>query len=258
MSITIYEKKGRVAYIILNRPEVLNAMNNQVKRELNEIFVDFRDDPEIWVGIVSGVGGRAFSTGSDVKEINEWLGLAHRSLAEPELLQTGQIEIWKPLIAAIDGWCVGGGLELALACDIRVATEHSQFGLMEPKLGWPAGAGGTIRLPNQIPFAVAMEMILTADTIDSRRAYEIGLINQVVPSSEEIMPAAERMAERVLACAPLAVRRSKEQALRGFSVSSAVGLPLREIGLADIWASHDTKEGAKAFVGKRKPEWTGK
>lgn len=254
MAITIYEKKGRVAYITLNRPEVLNAMNNQVKRELDEIWVDFRDDPEIWVGIVSGAGGRAFSTGSDVKEMSE----RQASEQGPEPLQMGQIEIWKPLIAAIDGWCVGGGLELALACDIRVATEHSQFGLMEPKLGWPAAGGGTVRLPNQVPFAVAMEMILTADTIDARRAYEIGLINQVVPSSEELMPAAERMVERILACAPLAVRRSKEQALRAFSVPSAVGLPLRDIGMADIWASHDTKEGARAFVEKRKPEWTGK
>ena len=248
--ITVYEKKGRIAYVTLNRPEVLNAMNVQVKRELAEIWVDFRDDPEVWVGVVSGVGGKAFSAGSDIKE-----PLRKR---EFEPLQMGGIDIWKPLIAAIDGWCVGGGLELALACDIRIATEQSQLGLMEPKWGRMAGGGGTVRLPNQIPFAVAMEMILTADTIGAKRAYEVGLINQVVASSEELIPTAEVMAARILANFPLGIRVSKEQALRGFCLPSYQALPLRDIGIEEIRASQDEKEGAQAFLEKRTPKWTGK
>ena len=260
MTITLYEKKDRIAYITLNRPEVLNAENNQVKRELAEIFRDFQDDPDVWIGIVSGAGTRGFCAGSDIKEMVELAksGADPFASAEPEPLQEGLMDVWKPLIAAVQGWCVGGGLELALVCDIRIATEDARFGLMEPRDGWTAGGGGTIRLPNQIPFAVAMEIILTGDTIDARRAYEVGLINQVVPSLEELMPAAERMAERILACAPLAVRYSKEQAWRSFNLPNYLGLPLRKLGAMEIGNSTDAREGAKAFAEKRKPNWQGK
>jgi enoyl-CoA hydratase len=168
------------------------------------------------------------------------------------------MDVWKPLIAATQGWCGGGGLELALVCDIRIATEDARFGLMEIRDGWPATGGGTVRLPNQIPFAVAMEMILTGETIDARRAYEVGLINQVVPSLEELMPAAERMAARILECAPLAVRYSKEQSLRSFSLPNYLGLPLRKLGAMEISNSADAREGVKAFAEKRKPGWQGK
>ena len=163
----------------------------------------------------------------------------------------------KPLIAAIDGWCIGGGLEIALTCDIKIATEKSKFGLPEPKVGRNVGGGATFRLPNQIPFSIAMEMLLTGDPIDARRAYEAGLINQVVSSSEELMPAAEKMAERILACAPLAVRLNKEQALRGFNLPIPVQISLRDIG-EEINISQDAEEGARAFAEKRKPKWVGK
>lgn len=259
MSFIIYEKKGRIANIILNRPEVLNAMNNRMKRELTEIWIDFRDDPEVWVAIVSGAGDRAFSTGSDVKDLAEMHVSGQPIVVENQPLNTGHLELWKPLIAAINGWCVGGGLELALSCDIRIATENARFGLMEPKMGSVANGGGTVRLPNQVPFAIAMEMILTGDTIDARRAYQIGLINQVVSSPNELMPAAEKMAERVLACAPLAVRVSKEQALRGFNVPTILAVStLRNLGMLEVRSSQDGKEGATAFVEKRKPVWKGK
>lgn len=254
MPVVLYEKEGRIAYITINRPEVLNAMNSQLKKELANVWVDFRDDPEVWIAIVTGAGDRAFSSGSDVKEVTGWDVSSQAFHPEPEPLQEGQIEIWKPMIAAINGWCVGGGLELALVCDIRIATESARFGLMEPKVGSFAGSG-TIRLPRQVPFAIAMEMILTGDTIDAQRAYEIGLINQVVPS-KNLMPAAEKMAERILACAPLMVRASKEQALRGFDIPLTI---LLRAGIGThVRATLDYKEGRAAFMEKRKPEWTGR
>lgn len=258
--ITQYEKKGHIAYITLNRPEVFNAENNQVKRELADIFADFNNDQKVWIAIVSGAGEKAFCAGSDVKEMVAIAssGANPFMAAEQEVVQEGLVDVWKPMIAAIQGWCVGGGLELALVCDIRIATEDARFGLMEPKRGWPAGGGGTVRLPNQIPFAIAMEMILTGDTISAKRAYEAGLINQVVPTLDELMPAAERMAERILTCAPMAVRYSKEQALRGFSVPNYVGLPMRKLGAVEIANSKDATAGAKAFAAKKTPKWQNK
>jgi enoyl-CoA hydratase/carnithine racemase len=248
MSNIIYEKKGRIAYITLNRPESLNAMTNQMKKRLGEIWFDFRDDPEVWVGIISGAGGRAFSTGSDIKEFTTMEGFGQGIIfQEREVLQEGHIDLWKPMIAAIDGWCVGGGFELALCCDIRIATEKSKFGLAEAKIGRIARGGGTMRLPDQIPFAIAMEMLLTGDPIDAQRAYEVS-------SSAELMPAADKMAERILACSPLSVRLSKEQVLRGFNLPIPTQLALLRIG-KEVDASQDAVEGAKAFAEKRKPEW---
>jgi enoyl-CoA hydratase/carnithine racemase len=256
----LYEKKGRIAYITLNRPEVLNAHSREVKLKEAELFREFQNDSEVWIGIVSGAGERGFCAGSDVKEMAQIAARGEDFFAAspPEPVQEGLFDVWKPLIAAIQGWCVGGGLELAIICDIRIATEDARFGLMEPRVGWPAGGGGTVRLPNQIPFAVAMEMILTGESIDARRAYEVGLINQVVPTFKDLMPAAERMAERILECAPLAVRYSKEQALRSFGLPNYMGLPMRKLGALEIANSADAKEGATAFAEKRKPNWQGK
>jgi enoyl-CoA hydratase/carnithine racemase len=255
MADLIYEKKGRIAYITLNRPESLNAMTNRMKKGLSDIWVDYRDDPDVWVAILSGTGGRAFSTGSDIKEFTTaerfGQGLVFQEI---QALQEGYVDLYKPLIVAIDGWCVGGGLELALSCDIRIATEKSKFGLAEPKIGRVASGGGTMRLPAQIPFAIAMEMLLTGDPIDARRAYEVGLINQVVSASEELMPAAEKMAERILSCSPVSVSLSKEQVLRGFNQSIATQMGLRKIG-READASEDAVEGSKAFAEKRKPQW---
>ena len=251
----IYEKKDRIAYITLNRPEVHNAMSNAEKKGLSDIFVDYQNDPEVWVCIITGAGGRAFSAGSDVREFDanytKGPGIIHEEI---QALQEGHIDVWKPIIAAIDGWCVGGGLELALACDIRIATEKSQFGFAEVKVGRIARGGGTMRLPSQIPFAVAMEMMLTGDPITARRAYEVGLINAVVPESGDLMPAAEKMAARILAGAPMAVRLSKEHALRGYNLPLHTQLAMTRIG-KEVDASEDAIEGSRAFAEKRKPVW---
>jgi len=252
----IYEKKGRIAYITLNRPEVLNALNNQLIKELNDAWVDFKNDPEVWVGIISGTGDKAFSAGADVKMFADAIDIGEPMLTEDmALLWTDTIS--KPLIAAIDGWCLGGGLEIALICDIKIATEKARFGSPEPKVGRNIGGGAISRLPAQIPLSIAMEMLLTGDWIDARRAYEVGLINQLVATSEELMPAAEKMAERILACAPLAVRLNKEQVFRLYNQPIPVQIAMKDVG-EEINLSEDAEEGARAFAEKRKPEWQGK
>lgn len=258
MSAIIYEKKGRVAYITLNRPETLNAINTEMKKEFNAAWMDFKNDPDVWVGIISGAGNRAFSAGGDVSELAGGYDTGTEMGKEYELLPFLDMEMWKPLIAAIHGWCLGGGLDLAMACDIRIATEKSKLGLSEPKVGRIGSYPGLYKLVDQIPYAAAMEMILTAERIEAQRAYEIGLINQVVSSLEELMPAAERMAERILACAPLAVKVSKELIVRGSDLSVSDRLDLLLKRKAFINESKDAEEGAKAFAEKRKPNWSGR
>jgi len=255
MSAVIYEKKDRIAYITLNRPEALNAMNNQMRHEINNAWVDFRNDPEVWVGIISGAGERAFSAGADVKMFADDFA-AGKAPLEERLLCLEEI-MSKPLIAVIDGWCLGGGLEIALICDIKIATEKSKFGLPEPKVCRNVGGGATFRLPAQIPYSIAMEMLLTGDPIEAKRAYEVGLINQVVATAEELLPAAEKMALRILACAPLAVRLNKEQVFRQLNQPIPVQLAMKDLG-EEINLSQDAAEGARAFAEKRKPNWTGK
>lgn len=251
----IYEKRGRIAYLTLNRPQAMNAMTNQVKRDLSEAWRDYSTDPDVWVAILTGAGGRAFSTGSDIKEFTRQEGFGERRIfEEKQALQEGYVDLWKPVIAAVDGWCVGGGMELMLCCDIRIATAGSRFGLPEPKIGRVARGGGTARLPGQIPYAVAMEMLLTGDPITAGRAYEIGLINQVVPSSEALMPAAETMAERILACSPVSVKLSKEQVLRAYNLPIPAQLSVCRLA-PEMDASQDSVEGSRAFAEKRKPEW---
>jgi len=258
LSSIIYEKKDRIAYITLNRPEVLNAINTEMKKEINAAWNDFKNDPNVWVGIMSGAGNKAFSAGGDVTEVAGGYAAGTEMGEEYELLPFLDNEMWKPLIAAINGWCLGGGLDLALACDIRIATENSKLGLAEPKVGRIGSYPGIYKLSDQISYAAAMELILTGDRIDAHRAREIGLINQVVSSLEELMPAAEKMAERILACAPLAVKVSKELITRGAEMSVPDRLNLLLERKALINNSKDAEEGAKAFAEKRKPNWSGK
>jgi len=225
---------------------------------LNEAWIDFKNDPDVWVGIISGAGSKAFSAGGDVTEVAGGYTAGMEMGEEYEFLPFIDMEMWKPLVAAINGWCLGGGLDLALVCDIRIATEKSKLGLTEPKVGRIGSYPGIFKLSDQIPYTTAMEMMLTGDPIDAHRAHEIGLINQVVSSSEELMPAAEKMAERILACAPLAAKVSKELVSRGFDMSIPSRLDLLLGRKAFINVSRDAEEGAKAFIEKRKPEWKGK
>ncbi|MBI4296214.1 MAG: enoyl-CoA hydratase/isomerase family protein [Chloroflexi bacterium] len=253
---TIYEKKNHLAIVTMNRPDAMNAMNVTMRRELGEVYTDFRDDPDSWVLIITGAGDKAFSAGMDLKEMASRLaGGAAVAEANTPSLMAGNIEIWKPIIAAINGVAVGGGLELALACDIRIMAEHARTGLMEPKRGIVPGGKGSIRLPRLVPLGIAMEMLLSGDLITAQEAYRIGLANQVVPASE-LMPAAFKMAERFIDCAPLAVQSIKE------TVIKTVGMPLDQALNArfgiNIMATEDAREGTAAFAQKRKPVWKGK
>ncbi len=256
----IYEKKGRIAYVTLNRPEVMNALHDAAHIELREIFNDFKNDDESWVAIITGAGNRAFSAGNDLKATAAAMAMGEKPAGE-KLLPFGGItsgfECMKPLIAAVNGVAVGGGFEIALACDLVVAAEHARFGLPEPRVGLIAAAGGMHRLPQQIPLKQAMGLLLTGRLISAQEAYRMGLVNEVVPAAE-LMAAAERWANEILECSPLCVQLTKEAALAG------LGLPIEEAMQQDqpflerLLSSEDFVEGPKAFAEKRRPHWTGR
>lgn len=263
MSLINYERKGRTAYITLNRPEAFNAVNITVAQELTQAWVNVRDDPEVWTAIVTGTGDRAFSAGYDLKEVNELRTQAekeNRPMVLPVLDMIWPmrgLEVWKPFIAAINGLAFGAGLELALACDIRIAAEHASFGLPEVKQAIIPAGGGTQRLPRLIPFGIALEAILTGDAINAQDAYRLGLVNKVVPKAE-LMSAAEAMANRINENGPLAVRAAKEAAYRGARVPLDEGLRMETIFFLKAAMSEDAAEGPRAFSEKRKPVYKGR
>jgi enoyl-CoA hydratase/carnithine racemase len=258
---TIYEKKDHLAILTLNRPEAMNAMNAAMRREMSEAFIDFRGDNDSWILVVTGAGDRAFCAGMDLREMASRLASgppqgapAHPRTPEVSLM-AGNTEIWKPIIAAINGVAVGGGLETALACDIRISADSARMGLSEPKRGIIPGGGGLARLPRLVPLGAAMEILLTGDLITAQEAYRIGLVNQVVPASE-LMAAAKKMAERMMESAPLALRAIKETVMKTRHMSLEEALPAR-FG-PNVMASEDAREGTAAFGQKRKPEWKGR
>jgi dehydration protein DpgD len=255
----IYEKKGHVAYVTLNRPERMNALDQHSHVELIEIFDDFAADAEAWVGIITGAGDRAFSAGNDLKATADASARGEKRVGPGSRFAaiTRGYHCPKPLIAAVNGVAAGGGFEIALACDIVVAADTARFGLPEPRVGLIAGAGGIHRLSRQIPLKQAMGMLLTGRLFSAAEGYRLGFVNEVVPASG-LMQAAERWADEILGCSPLLVRLTKEAAHDGF------GLPVDE-AIARDWeeriprlqASQDYIEGPRAFAEKRKPVWTG-
>ena len=252
----VYEKRGRIAYLTINRPDRLNALHPPANSEIRDAMTDFRDDPDAWVAIITGAGERAFSAGNDLKYTAE-RGRHRRPVGSaPFGGITSDFECWKPIIAAVNGFALGGGLELALACDIIVAAEHAEVGLPEVRVGLVAGAGGVHRLPRHVPLKVAMGMMLTGRRIPAQEAYRIGLVNEVVPQSK-LMETAEGWASDILKGAPLSVRASKQMAMSGlpWPFEIAMGRTYSEHERAK--ASDDFVEGPRAFAEKRKPNWTG-
>jgi enoyl-CoA hydratase/carnithine racemase len=256
---TIYEKKGHIAYITINRPEVMNALHYDANVELGEIFNDFKQDDESWVAIFTGAGERAFSAGNDLKATAAATARGEKLSDKPVIFGgiTSGFECYKPIIAAVNGFALGGGFELALACDIIIAAEHARFGLPEPRVGLIAAAGGMHRLPAQIPLKLAMGMMLTGKQITAQEAYRFGLVNEVVPGTE-IMAVAERWANEILECSPVSVRLTKEAVYAGLTYSVEEAMKLDRPRLKRLLESEDFVEGPKAFSEKRKPQWTGR
>jgi len=262
MSVVIIEKRDRIAFITLNRPEAMNALSSELNEALEEAWLAVRDDPDIWCAIVTGAGDRAFSAGADLKEMSQRRagGEAGRERRAGSKTFGGLMDgimVWKPVIAAVNGYCLAGGLELALACDIRIAASHASFGLSEVLRAIIPGAGGTQRLSRYIPFGVALEILLTGQRIDAEQAYRLGLVNRVVPLPE-LMPAAEALARRINENGPLAVRAIKEAAYRGRDLPLREGLRLEGLFSQLIHYTEDSKEGPLAFAEKRRPVYKGK
>lgn len=252
-----YEKKERVAYITLNRPEALNAFDPEQVKEFSDALLDMRDDDNIWVGIITGAGERAFCAGADIKRL---LPLMQGEWAQPGKMPPNVMRglaLYKPLIAAVNGLALGGGLEVALACDIRVAAENAAFGLPEVRLGLIAGWGGCSRLPRLIPLAKAAEIMLTGEPMPAAEAYRIGLVNEVVPL-KDLLPTAERWAARICIPGPLAVRAAKEIMLKTQNMTLDESLKLEWERIQQLFRSHDAQEGMAAFVEKRKAQFQSK
>jgi len=252
----IYEKKGRIAYITINRPEVLNALHYDTNAELSVAFDDFKQDEESWVAIMTGAGTRAFSAGNDLKATAAATAKGGKLPEFNERVRFGGITSSfmcdKPIIAAVNGIAVGGGFEIALACDLIIAADHARFGLPEPRVGLVAGAGGMHRLPQQIPLKQAMGMVLTGRQITAQEAYSMGLVNAVVPIVD-LMATAERWANDILECSPLSVRLTKAAVLTGLNMPVEEAMQADRPRLARLLTSEDFIEGPRAFAEKRKP-----
>lgn len=256
----LYEKKGQLAYVTINRPERRNAIDPKTSQEMKDVFEAFKADDDAWVAILTGAGEQAFSAGADLVAMAAALGGGSTD-GVPMNVPFGGItrgyECYKPIIAAINGFCLAGGLEVALSCDIRIAADHASFGLPEPKRAIIPGAGGTQRLPRAVPQAFAMELLLTGERFDARTALHFGLVSHVLPLAE-LMPKAEEIAGKILECGPLAVRAIKEAVVRGREMTLEDGLKLEMQLTGPIFRSQDALEGPTAFAQKRKPEYKGK
>jgi enoyl-CoA hydratase/carnithine racemase len=253
MQKVLFEKRDQLAYVTINRPERLNACDEETYAALADTWSQIRDDSGLRVGILTGAGERAFCAGSDIR--GETFGQADRVPGNGLFAVMNAMN--KPMIAAIHGHCNGGGLEQALACDIRVAADNAQFGVGEVLLGVLPGGGGTQRLPRLIPLGRALEMLYTGSRIDANEALRLGLVDHVVPRAQ-LMEKCESIASAICRGAPLAVEKIREAALHGLDMPLADGLKLERKNMDFLRTTDDSKEGALAFAEKRPPQWQGR
>jgi enoyl-CoA hydratase/carnithine racemase len=248
----LYERDGHVATITYNRPEVLNAINGELRADLNAAWVRFRDDEEAWVAIVTGAG-RAFSVGADLRGGGA-LSQAGTFWEVPSLtsLESG-LEVWKPIIAAVNGYALGFGLTLVVACDFVIASERVEFGFPEVRIGVPT-IQGAVRMPKMVGWQNAMELLLLGERIDAQRAKEMGLVWKVVPH-DDLMTEARALAGRLCQSAPLAVRATKEVAWRGQDVSFIEAIRFGETMRRVAGVTEDAREGPRAYLEKRQADW---
>jgi enoyl-CoA hydratase/carnithine racemase len=248
------ERRGSAAWITLNRPDVINAINEEIRQEVPRLLTVLDEDPAVRAIVIRGNGTRGFCVGADLKEV-----------PSPERLSRGAEPTWieafgrvaKPVIASIHGYCLGGGLEIALACDIRIASLDAAFGLPEPAIGLIPGGGGTQRLPRLIGMGRALDLLLSAERIDALEAYRIGLVSRVAATAAELEQRTVQLADRIAALAPLAVRLVKQAARSDLDRDLAAGLQLERELFMRLMATHDRREAATAFTEKREPVFTG-
>ena len=252
-----YKVDGRIATITLNRPEAYNSIDVRTLKELRDALVAFRDNEEVWVGILTGAGEKAFCSGADITEMLPFLKANTSKPWEIPETPLRAMELYKPIIGAINGIALGGGLEIALICDIRIAAEHARFGCPEVNLGLMPGWGATQRLTRIIPRAKAAEMVFTGKAITAQEAYRIGLVNEVVPKTE-LMAKAQKWAEDLSQVSPLALRAAKEAMIRGYSIPLDDGIKLESALFNYLLGTEDFIEGRDAFLNKRKPQFKGK
>ena len=254
----LFEKKNQIAYITLNRPKVLNALNMATMEELRQAFAAAKEDADVRVVILTGAGEKAFVAGADIGELS-----VHNPVSAKEYTHQGQAiidaieNLGKPTIACINGFALGGGCELAMACTMRLASENAKLGQPEVKLGLIPGYGGTQRLPRLVGKGVAMQLVLTGEMISAQEAHRIGLVNEVVPAGE-LIARAEAIAGKIIANAPLAIQYCMEAVNRGLDLPLAEGLYLEATLFGVVCATEDKNEGTKAFLEKRAAQFKGK
>lgn len=269
----LVDVRDHVMTVTLNRPEARNAMNLPLLAQLCRAWLRLRDDPDIWVAIVTGAGDRAFCAGGDLKSfIPQVAGRSEQIRTGEARLDWGDedvsdlppnastvavlrdVEIWKPIIGAVNGFCTAGGLEMLQGTDIRLASENATFGIFEPRWGLFPGGGSTVKLVRQVPFSRAMELLITGRLVSAEEAYRMGLVSKVVPLAE-LMPEARRLAGDICDCGPLAVQAIKKSVQRGMRMTMAEHLKYEEQLSSEVFMTEDAREGLRAFAEKRKPRW---
>jgi len=258
LSIDLSVDEEGIALIVINRPERRNALDQAHYDMLSDAWRHVRDDKDIRVAIVTGAGDQAFCAGADIKEfLGKRPPLDQLMLTQQGALLNRGLEVWKPIIAAVNGHCLGGGMTLLLATDIRICIPEARFGLTEVQRGAFPANGGTQRISQQVPYAIAMEMLLIGDAFDAQKASKWGLVNQVVERNQ-LMDTAYGFARRLAANAPLAVQAAKELAVRSRDLDLASGLRLEQLMLRVLQESEDIQEGVAAFKEKRSPRYQGR
>lgn len=254
----LYEVKNGIAYVIINRPKVLNALNDATMEELRQIFLDARHRADVKAVILTGAGEKAFVAGADINELSTQNAIEGRDRSVRGQHILGLIEgLGKPVVAAINGFALGGGCELAMACHVRFASDNAKLGQPEVKLGLVAGYGGTQRLVRLVGLGRALELLLSGDHITAQRAHDIGLVNAIYPQAE-LLAEAEKWIQKVLANGPVALRLTLEAATHGSQMTLAEGLNLEANLFGLLCTSEDMKEGTRAFLEKRPAQFKNK